>query len=408
MGKLGMNTRLKIGYPVAAYIPSRWANSIQVTKMSQAFTQVGHDVELIIPSTLLGYNRIDREEIWKHYGISDPFTITQLPLQGLINIERRVRTGRLSFGYAVARHLQKTGADLAFARNYVAPYWTAKLGIATIAETHADVDDFYQKQMVYEASHWPTFKALVTISSKLAEDYARAGVPEEKIIVEQDGVDPSPFIATAPEAVTQLKAELTGKYAKTVLYAGHLYDYKGMPTLLDAAARLPETRFVLVGGWEHDVKRMQDIVDARRLENVTLIGFVPNQQIPAYLMAADLLLLPNSAQHAQAGTTSPLKLFEYMVSGTPIVATSIENVTEILRHRENALLVNPDDPNEMAEGIQFALAASNEASAWANQAREDVAYYAWTERVKRILDFALAADSHSKPTQEGSHAILSA
>ncbi len=378
---------MKVAYVTAAQIPSRWANSIQVVKMAQAFQQLGHEVDLITAGSLKQWWQGKKEEIWNHYGISTPFLLTQLPLMPLMKLEKKVDCGRFSYGHIVARWKKHRKIDLVFARNYVAPYWSARLGIPTVAESHADVDDFYQKRKLFEAAKWSSFKALVTISQNLAEDYARAGVPEHKIIVEQDGVDLSIFDNIDCDGVQKLRKTLLKSHRAAVLYAGHLYDYKGIPTILNAAEKLPAVAFVLVGGWEHDVDRVRDQVHNRRLKNVYVKGFVPNREIPAYLKAADILLLPNSANHAQAHTTSPLKLFEYMASGRPIIASEIENVTHVLRHRHNSVLVEPDNPQSMAEGIRTVLNAPCQAQRWAHQAERDVRYYSWPERVKRIVDF---------------------
>lgn len=379
---------MKVAYITAARIPSRWANSIQVIKMAQAFRQLGHEVDLITAGSIRQWLEKDATPIWRHYGVSTPFNLTQLPLLPLMKLEKKLDCGPLSYGHIVSQWKKRQHIDLVFARNYVAPYWSARLGIPTIAESHADIDDFYQKQKLFEATKWSSFKALVTISDRLAEDYAAAGVPEHKIVVEQDGVDLSIFDGIDPGDIHRLRKSLQKSHRAVVLYAGHLYDYKGIPTLLDAAGRLPEVAFILVGGWEHDVERVRQNVHGRRLGNVYLQGFVPNREISLYLKAADILLLPNSAAHAQSHTTSPLKLFEYMASGTPIVASEIENVTQVLRHRENAVLFQPDNPQALAESIGSVLNAPREAERLAKQAEQDVRYYAWPERVGRILQFA--------------------
>ncbi|HCR19677.1 MAG TPA: hypothetical protein DIU35_19555 [Candidatus Latescibacteria bacterium] len=379
---------MNVAFVTAAEIPSRWANSIQVIKMAQGFRELGHDVDLITAGSYKQWKTDDSGPIWEHYGVSTPFTLSHLPLRPLLKLEKKLDCGRLSYGYLVSRWKQRRNVDLVFARNYIAPYWSAKLGIPTIAESHADVDNFYQKHRLFEAARLPSFRALVTISDRLAADYAEAGVPTNKIIVEQDGVDLSLFKHTDPSQVQGLRKSLLRHKRAIVLYAGHLYDYKGIPTILNTAEILTDVSFILVGGWEHDIERVQQQVTARKLGNVHLQGFVPNRNIPAYLKAADILLLPNSAEHAQSHTTSPLKLFEYMASGTPIVASEIQNVKHVLRQRENAVLFQPDNAHSLAEGIETSLKTPEDAARWASHAETDAHQYSWSERVRRIIEFA--------------------
>src|SRR5262249_47305156 len=113
--------------------------------------------------------------------------------------------------------------------------------------------------------------------------------------------------------------------------------------------------------------------------------FVPNSQVPLQLAAADVLVLPNSGRFAQARTTSPLKLFEYMAARRPIVATRIPAFAGLLRHGENAWLVAPDSPEALAPGIERALDAPSLAERLAQQAWHDVQRYTWKRRAAEIL-----------------------
>ena len=99
-------------------------------------------------------------------------------------------------------------------------------------------------------------------------------------------------------------------------------------------------------------------------------------------------MLPNTAQAAISREhTSPLKLFEYMAAGRPIVASDLPSLREVLRHGDNAWLVQPDDPAALAQGIQHLLAEPALAARLAAQAQEEVQAYTWEQRAERILSF---------------------
>ena len=115
---------------------------------------------------------------------------------------------------------------------------------------------------------------------------------------------------------------------------------------------------------------------------------VPPRTVPAWLKRFDVLALPNIAsERISARHTSPLKLFEYMAAGRPIVASDLPSLREVLRDDENALLVPPDDPKVLAAGIRRVIEDKPFAAKLAAQAREDVMQYSWTSRAKRLLEF---------------------
>src|SRR3972149_8245290 len=184
--------------------------------------------------------------------------------------------------------------------------------------------------------------------------------------------------------VGSIRRDLLENNKAVVLYAGHLYDYKGIPLILRIAKELSNITLVLVGGWEADIKRVRILCGDAGLNNVKLIGFVPQSKIPVYLKSADILLLPYSGGHHPASTTSPLKLFEYMASEKPIVASSISNVIKVLNHNENAILCIPDKVECFIDGIRVLLADKEKAHRLAQQALKEVQKYDWRERGNRI------------------------
>jgi glycosyltransferase involved in cell wall biosynthesis len=86
------------------------------------------------------------------------------------------------------------------------------------------------------------------------------------------------------------------------------------------------------------------------------------------------------------GFTSPLKLFEFMASCRPIVATDLPTVSEILHDNINAVVVDPDSVDSLFEGIKRVLEDEALATKIALQSAADVGRYTWEERVKKILN----------------------
>src|SRR5262249_22164092 len=159
-----------------------------------------------------------------------------------------------------------------------------------------------------EMARLPGLRGFVTVNETLRREWSAAGIPEEKIHVWPDAVDLERF-REQPPATARARLGI-GCRGPLVVYCGHFYPEQGVDPLVEAAPRVAKATLLLVGGWPDDLARLGP--RARRCENLRLAGFVPNAQVPSYLAAADLLVLPNSGRFASARITSPLKLFEYM------------------------------------------------------------------------------------------------
>jgi len=128
-------------------------------------------------------------------------------------------------------------------------------------------------------------------------------------------------------------------------------------------------------------------IDDNSIKNVILVGYVAPKQVPKYLAAADILILPNtSADDMSRLYTSPLKLFEYMAARRPIVASDLTSIREIL-NEQNSILVKPDDPAALVEGILKISENKALADSLVKKAFQDVQQYTWDKRAERILEF---------------------
>ena len=141
-----------------------------------------------------------------------------------------------------------------------------------------------------------------------------------------------------------------------------------------------------MGGTPEDLPRIEMIVTAPGSHRVKLVGYVPPTQVPTYLAAADVLTVPNSAKAAVSRYyTSPLKLFEYMASGRPIIASDLPSLREIITHEETALLVPPDDARAFAAAVERLRYDADLARRLAANSLQLVADYTWDNRAAQII-----------------------
>lgn len=346
------------------------AHAINTVKMAQGFARLGHEVTILCRRPQRG--AVDPAALAKAYGLTEPLSWIQLPyLVGQHWV----------FALASLPVLLRKKPDLVFARNYTVPLLSSRLGIATVAESHAHPDNRTAPFMhLVSTTPYPSFRLWVTISRRLADHYVSLGVPRDKLIVLPDAVDLQLFERPAVTPPSPYYGE-----KKAVAYVGHLYDYKGIPTILEAAALLPEADFHLVGGLPQDIRRQKTRIRQMGLFNVTLHGLYPHGQIPPFLWNADVLLLPPSAKHPSAAWTSPVKMGEYLASGTPVVATAVPALRDWLTGDE-VRFVAPDDAGELMDGILAVLRDPDYAARLSQAGLEKASTLSYRHRAARIVE----------------------
>lgn len=289
------------------------------------------------------------------------------------------------FSMCSVAYIKSHPGSLIMTRNIRLLRWAKKTGFSILLETHKaeDYPEHFFDEYIRQNKH---LVGIVVISPALKEFYSRY-FPEEKILILEDGVNLDAY----PESVDRktLRQNLSfpqDKDAFTAVFTGHLYKDRGLEEIFQAAKQLPDMQFLIVGGWPEDVKKRQDEIEAMQLKNVTLTGFVDHQKIPDYQMAADVLLMPYSSRLNTAAYCSPLKLFEYMASNTPVIATRLPRVVETL-NEDRGYLIDCDDAEAMVSALQHINEHPDEARNKARKARTFVEPFSWSQRAQTILDY---------------------
>ena len=387
---------LSIRYFANVRIPSERANAIQIVSMCAAFAGCGARTELILPRR---YNRFADANVDIHdfYGVPRNFAVTKRLSIDLIDRvpgtwqEPAFRLQAFTFGLRVLPRFPGGPGEAAYVRDNQA----LALACAVLPEAR-------RRRLFYEAHTFPEKPrsrhallraakragGVVAITEGLADRFREGGLEEDRILVAPDGVDPVRFGSAEPKAVARKRLGLLDD-GPIALYAGQFYPWKGADVLVRAAKGLPDWRVVLLGGNDEDRRRLADL--ARRLdvtERVLLLDRVAPGEVPGYLRAADVLVLPNRAgSDISERYTSPMKLFEYLAAGRPVLASDLPSLREILRDDENALLVPPDDDAALAAGARRLLTEPGLGDRLAEQASLEVHRYAWSVRAERVLAF---------------------
>lgn len=230
---------------------------------------------------------------------------------------------------------------------------------------------FSRAKLVISTNEWK--------ASELKKDFPGIG---ERILMERNGVNLSLF---APRSKQEARKELgLASDQEIAVYTGHLYTWKGVNTLLSAAKRMPDVQFYLVGGTPDDVAKHTRAW--KDVPNIHFVGHVPHAMVPLWQSAADVLVLPNTGtQDISTKYTSPMKLFEYMASGRPIVASDLPSIREVLPE-DSGFYCAADNPRELAAAIRKVIDGPDEARLRADRAVDLVRAYAWEARARRIAN----------------------
>jgi glycosyltransferase involved in cell wall biosynthesis len=175
---------------------------------------------------------------------------------------------------------------------------------------------------------------------------------------------------------------------KLIVYTGRLRTAKGVDVLIDAFTRLgnrTDVRLLLLGKLYDDLRKR--LPEPQHLSGVEFMDFVPPAEVHQYQRCADVLVLPSTRDLAYDRYTMPLKMFEYMAAGRPVVASRLEGISEVIQHRRNGLLVEPSNPEQLAEALRELLDNPELRRSLATKAKEDVLQYTWEARAQRVVTF---------------------
>lgn len=388
---------MKIIYIADTRLPSEMAQGLQVMKMCEAFascrsrlTRIATqknadiDVELVVPWRFR-ISDIGKKDPFEYYKVDKIFKIRKIFCFDLTPLNRFLGPvsfliQALSFSFFAFIYLLFKEADVIYGRDRFSLFWIS----------------FFRKNIVFEVHKIHKFlfwrileraRKIVIITRGIKEILITRGIKEDKILIAPDGVDLEDF--EIKESKENCRRELNLPLdKKLVVYTGHLYKWKGVETLVLASKFLPDdTLIVIVGGIKWYLSNFKNFVKKNNLKNILILGYQNYSKIPYFLKAADCLVLTGTKKsEVSQYQTSPMKMFEYMTSGKPIVASDLTSFKDVL-NQVNSVLVESDDPKALAEGIKKILDNPDLTNKISNQAYEDVKKYTWHNRAKRILEF---------------------
>lgn len=383
---------MHIHYLSSSALISDSANSVHVTKMCQAFAGQNYDV------TLHGYfGNGDTEDVYQYYAVQDNFNIKRHDeyKSGLSSwfwwLRKKIPFLRVAglpssiYAYTKLRPNIGNPNNLVYARNL---FWlfAIRKEVPFIMEVHHPAKNIIERWIEKRLYKRLSCKGIVLISEKMRNIYVEK-YPQHanKFIVAHDGADdPKP-----QNIETRLARPL-----KHIGYVGQIYEGRGINVILKTAQICPELTFHIVGGNQKAIEQYKNNYDIS--ENVIFHGHQPHAKLHEFYNKFDAVLSPYQkkvAVHGNAGDTSafmsPLKIFEYMSWGFPILCSDMPVLKEVLKHEHNALLLKPDDANAWAEALITLKENDKLKKKISMNARQDFCEkHSWHSRAKHILNEA--------------------
>jgi glycosyltransferase involved in cell wall biosynthesis len=242
---------------------------------------------------------------------------------------------------------------------------------------------------------------LIVTTSGLKREFLRIGLPSEKILVLPNAVSMEEFSIRPSRTACRKRFDIP-EHLAVIGYIGLFQTYgmeKGIPTLIRSAAYLKDMlkspfRILCVGGpktCEDEYLRIADEANVPR-DIIQIEDFRPRTEIPMWMKSCDVGVIPFPAKRHFLEFASPMKMFEYMAAGIPVVASDLPVIRDVIQDGMNGLLFAPEDPFALAVAISRVLNDRRCALSLRKNGLRTVRGNSWERRAKEAYAFMMKTD----------------
>lgn len=244
-------------------------------------------------------------------------------------------------------------------------------------------------QKINERLNYGQAKKIIAVTQGVKEGIKLLyNIPDEKIVVVENGANIELFKQMdQKEAKEKLNLDQKCSY---ICFIGSLAPWQGIEYLIQSAPliinEIPNTRFLIVGDGLMKNKLVELCKKIGIFGNFIFTGAIPYEEIPNYINSSDLCLAPFIRNRNEKIGLSPLKLYEYMACGKPVVASNIKGVGDVLYHINAGIAIEPEQPEELANAIIRLLKDAALREEMGRNGREYVVKnHSWESIAMRIL-----------------------
>jgi glycosyltransferase involved in cell wall biosynthesis len=372
-------------YVSSARLPTERAYGHAIMRMCESLARAHVAVTLLIPGRKHG----SQEDPFTYYGIAPLFSIRKLSSSDFLG--KRLTTSRWRYGADALSFLLRlalvrfTPGAVLYTRDYLCALLMPKKNL--FLELHVT----HPRSMLFKLA-LRRARGIIVISKGLKDSLVSLGVRPERILISPSGVDLATFDIKETKEEARAALDLT-REGFLAVYTGNfttMGEDKGLSDIIAALPEAPDVRFIAVGGSDNDPGLYASRAQSAGVgERVHCLGYAPQTKLALYQKAADALLMPFPDTRHYRFNMSPVKMFEYMASGRPIIASDLPTIREVL-NEERAVIVPPGAPHEIAQALNALKENPARGDALAAAARREVDRYTWDARAKRVIEYLQA------------------
>lgn len=377
-------------YPVPGMTPS----GMQILQMADAFAQAGSTLQLVTPASAVTVEAV--------LGRSASPRLENVHLRDLRKRWFFPFSSHKPFFLQTMAWLRRHRPDAIFVRNLKLAAWLLpRVDIPVFFESHEIFAQTFREEhrgglkrrlqrkydllLQRETQVYRDAAGLFALTEALADDIRERYGVTKPIAVLPDGVD-----LTLVERAQEKRASRAIRSASEpvrLLYLGSLHPWKGVDVAVRAMPELAGTELWIAGGERARIEELHALSQQLGCaDRIHFLGKVAPPDRFDLIDQCDICLLPLRSTSIGARFTSPLKLFEYMGMGKPVVASALPSIREVIRHGENGWLCEPESPSALAEAVRQLVTNPACAKLIGKRAAQDALGYGWVRRAEHALD----------------------
>ena len=378
---------MKIIYIANSRIPTEKAHGHQICQMCSEFARLGAEVELWLPTK----NNNIKPDVFTYYKIKKTFKVRIIRSYDFIRLDKFLfnRSYWLqSLNFSLKMLFERIQPeDMVYTRDILTAFTLSLRGRRVSYECHSLMKYTWLLKILSRP-----IKKIIVLTQGIKSTFISLGHEEKDIMIGPDAVDIEKFDLDLNMEQARVKLNLPQE-KKILGFTGSfttMNQDKGIKDILRALKIIiPDEKnilFIAIGGNKKDMDFYQRMADEMEVgQYVKLVSKVSQEEVAVYQKAFNILLMPFPHSRHYAYFMSPLKMFEYMVSGRVIVTSDLPSIREVL-NENNCLFCQPDDPASLAMAI---IKADNKilADKLSAQAYQDVKNYTWEKRARNIINF---------------------
>lgn len=392
-----------------ARLPTEKAHGHAIVKLCEAFAHLGLEVELWHPRRHQFEQALRGRSVFEYYGVPPIFAVRTTANLDVVRLDEWLPDRffrpwlvlhEAVWGAYVARRAARRAADLYVTRDLLVAWWLTRNALPTVLDVHV-VPAGPRRRILCSLAGSPHLRAAVALTKGNRERLVALGMPVDRIVVAGSAVDLRQYENLPPrdECRATLGLPLDRAIVGCVGRFETLGREKGIAELVQAVGLLkqrlkPSPLLLCVGGPMALVPSYLAAARAAGLgtEDVRFVDHVPAPEVPIWIRSLDVAVAPLPDTDHMATHASPLKVYEYMAAGVPIVASDLPAMREAARGRTDVRFVPAGKVAALAGGIEQSLRCA------ARGARNPLASqtFSWDERARVMLRAAGASIAHSR------------